>query len=575
MNNSLSKSVAALPEVYQPIFGHPEFSGGISRTCGDRLEQITKIYKMLQMYLGRPLRVLDLGCAQGYLSFSLARLGAVVHGIDYLEENIAVCQVLKDEHPEFKVSFEIARIEKILPKISVDQYDLVLSLSVLHHLVYEIGKNRVQRMLSELAVKISVGIFELALNNEPLYWAFSQPKNIRSLLKGFAFVHEVAEYSTHLSDVARPLYIASNHYWFFNNQIGKFDTWKTDSHRLRRGSHYDTRCYFLGEGLLVKLFGLDNAKHMEINIQEHNNAIKFLSNPPPEFNAPRLLQYGANKHELWLVCECLPGELLLDIIHNKKSYDALRVLRDILEQLVVLENSGFYHNDIRLWNVIVSPDGQANLIDYGAITESKNDSILPGNIFMVFLIFVYEVISGQIKFFNSMHKIIINTHQIKQPYRNWLFAFYSTPKDQWSFKLLQKYFMQINELQKDEKVTENAAKHNWVKAIEQSINTQISFARHLCKQQLRIKIENEIMVARRAMVRTKINESNSLQRQKTFSVIVWPMRKVFGNSYLRTQILGILIKHPKLKCFLHEIAMRLNIVSNRSDYKSYKNDYKE
>ena len=77
------------------------------------------------------------------------------------------------------------------------------------------------------------------------------------------------------------------------------------------------------------------------------------------------------------------------------------------------------------------------------------------------------------------------------------------------------------------------------------------------------------------MVRTKINESNSLQRQKTFSVIVWPMRKVFGNSYLRTQILGILIKHPKLKCFLHEIAMRLNIVSNRSDYKSYKNDYKE
>ncbi len=60
--------VSRLPEVYQPIYGHPELSEHASRATEDRFEDIRRVYEVLSDHLGRPLRVLDLGCAQGFRS---------------------------------------------------------------------------------------------------------------------------------------------------------------------------------------------------------------------------------------------------------------------------------------------------------------------------------------------------------------------------------------------------------------------------------------------------------------------------------------------------------------------------
>ncbi|MBD4081378.1 kinase, partial [Xanthomonas citri pv. citri] len=80
--------VAALPEKYQPIFAHPDLSDGSSRGCEDRLLLIRQCAQRLQATLGRPLRVLDLGCAQGFFSLSLAAEGHTVHGVDFLDLNV-------------------------------------------------------------------------------------------------------------------------------------------------------------------------------------------------------------------------------------------------------------------------------------------------------------------------------------------------------------------------------------------------------------------------------------------------------------------------------------------------------
>jgi hypothetical protein len=58
---SLARLVAALPEIYQPIFAHPELSGQVSRRCDDRLSHIVQIHAGLRAKLDRPLRGLDLG----------------------------------------------------------------------------------------------------------------------------------------------------------------------------------------------------------------------------------------------------------------------------------------------------------------------------------------------------------------------------------------------------------------------------------------------------------------------------------------------------------------------------------
>jgi O-antigen chain-terminating bifunctional methyltransferase/kinase len=68
----------------------------------------------LQRLLGRPLKVLDLGCAQAYFTLNLAERGAIVHGVDFLDRNIAVCNALARENPALQVSFETGRVEEAI-----------------------------------------------------------------------------------------------------------------------------------------------------------------------------------------------------------------------------------------------------------------------------------------------------------------------------------------------------------------------------------------------------------------------------------------------------------------------------
>ena len=115
--SGLKKMVESLPEIYQPIYKNLEFSENISRVCDDRLDSIILIYNALVKKVNRPLRVLDLGAAQGYFSLCLAEIGATVKGVDHLDKNIAVCKKLASEFKELDVSFHCGRIEEFIPEI--------------------------------------------------------------------------------------------------------------------------------------------------------------------------------------------------------------------------------------------------------------------------------------------------------------------------------------------------------------------------------------------------------------------------------------------------------------------------
>ena len=78
-NPKLDALVKALPEFYQPIYGHNEWDDKPLRSCEDRLVVIKKIYDDLSAKLQRPLRVLDLGCCLGYFSLNIAKWGGVYY----------------------------------------------------------------------------------------------------------------------------------------------------------------------------------------------------------------------------------------------------------------------------------------------------------------------------------------------------------------------------------------------------------------------------------------------------------------------------------------------------------------
>src|SRR6185503_17889325 len=212
--------VAALPERYQPIFGHAEFDADASRACRDRLAVVERIIDALREALGRAVRVLDIGCAQGYFALSLAARGAAVVGIDRLAANVAVCRAL----------------------------------SVLHHMCHEQGLAPVQALLASLADRTEAILAETALREEPLYWAAAQAGDPRQLFAGYAFVHAVAHHSTHLSGVARPFLFASNRWWYLGGELAHFERWTDVSHQAAGGVHAGTRRYYFAADRLAKHF---------------------------------------------------------------------------------------------------------------------------------------------------------------------------------------------------------------------------------------------------------------------------------------------------------------------------------
>ncbi len=437
MPETLERLVDALPEIYQPIFGHPEFSSRVSRVCEDRLGDIAKVYGKLASHLGRPLRVLDLGCAQGYFCLSLAKMGATTLGIDFDARNISVCRLLAGDAPNLRCSFEVARIEDALARLQAGEFDLVLGLSVFHHLAHQYGAASVQKMLADASNKITAALFELALDSEPPSWAVSQPANPKKILAGFGFMTEISRHPTHLSDIERPLYFASNRVWLLNGRVEGFDRWTRQSHCYDSGLKQGTRSYFFSGGLFAKHFMLDHESCREDNLRDHLNEVAFLSGPPEGFHAPKLVLHGRTESEAWCVRERVPGDLLSDLITMGKSYNEPAVIEDVVTQLAVLEANGLFHDDVRTWNVIVGGDGRATLIDYGAISKKDADCRWPFNRFLAFFTFLSETINRRVIDTSAIRFPAFNPQTFGETYRTALFRFFELPQSEWSYAVLR------------------------------------------------------------------------------------------------------------------------------------------
>ena len=134
-----------VPEIADPadlralVDGHPdwyhqiELAPGLvtpgAHTSGDALKVLNG--------LGLPadahgLRVLDIGCRDGFFAFELERRGADVHGLDYADPEVTgfgiASRVLGS-----RVSYSVANVYDLDPD-RFGTFDLVLFLGVLYHL---------------------------------------------------------------------------------------------------------------------------------------------------------------------------------------------------------------------------------------------------------------------------------------------------------------------------------------------------------------------------------------------------------------------------------------------------------
>ncbi len=452
MSINLQDLVSALPEVYQTIYGHPEWDGNVSRDCNERLDVIGQVYDTLSRELGRPLRVLDLGCAQGFFSLSLASKGASVQGIDFLQENIDVCNALAHEHPDLSISFSIGRIEEVIEQLEAGQYDLAIGLSVFHHIVHQHGLAQVKTWIQHLADSVHGLIVELALKEEPLYWGPSQPGDPRELIEQCSFYHQLATFDTHLSAIARPMYFISNDHLIFGEYCQPFTRWSVHPYAEAGLAHKGSRRYYFSPEIICKLYYFSTTsgnllpRESARNRTELENEIAFLSNPAAGFPAPRLISSGLNEVDGWLVMERFPGKLLMDKIKLAEPIDADALLGQVLEQLVILEQNGQYHDDLRTWNIMVDDRQQARIIDYGSITPLKQDCVWPEDLFQSFAILVNEIVIPESVSGGFLRPAALSPFNLPTPYANWLYAFWQQPTADWSFALLQALFLKKSTL---------------------------------------------------------------------------------------------------------------------------------
>lgn len=76
------------------------------------------------------LRILDIGCGGGLLSEAIARLGATVHGVDMVAENIRIAR-LHAEGQGLSLEYECGTAEVLVEH--GERYDVVLNMEVVEH----------------------------------------------------------------------------------------------------------------------------------------------------------------------------------------------------------------------------------------------------------------------------------------------------------------------------------------------------------------------------------------------------------------------------------------------------------
>ena len=407
MLSVIEKLVKEIPEQYQQIFDHPQFDSLSARDCKPRLSLFNKIHDLLKNHYKRNIRVLDLGCAQGYFSLNLAIRGAIVTGIDNCQENINLCIELAKSNNSLTTKFLKENIQDFIYSQDLDDFDLVIGLSVLHHISFGDGYHKAKDLVDFISSKIPHGIFEIALKTEPLYWADALHRNPTKLINNYDFINQIALMETHLSDVSRPIFFTSNSLIISESFVTGFDRVLLSSHKFEQNAHDKSRKYYLSENLFIKKFNFDSHANKDNNELEFDNEIRYLENRNLKTVRPKLYYKFKNKKNGIIVRDKIKGDLLYKVISNFDINTKKNIIKQLLNSLIILEKNGLYHNDLRIWNIIINDENKVSLIDFGAISDSKTDCEWPRNPYLSFIILIIEIFTEDFSYHTPSRKIIL------------------------------------------------------------------------------------------------------------------------------------------------------------------------
>jgi SAM-dependent methyltransferase len=166
-----------------------------------------------------PKSVIDLGCNRGFFVLKTAAEGSISIGVDHDWFEIIYARALAEKNNTSNALFMNAEINSsFIDKLP--SFDMVVCTSIFHHWVRIYGKEEAFDMMRLIALKTNKYlVFETGQYNEistSWYKELSfmgdnyEEWIVNFLSKtGFKEVKPIGQFSTHLSDVKRTLFIAS------------------------------------------------------------------------------------------------------------------------------------------------------------------------------------------------------------------------------------------------------------------------------------------------------------------------------------------------------------------------------
>ena len=198
---------------YQPVSMDGKVLSTGERECSDRWQIISDVLAQ-----GAD-TVLDLGCAEGYfVSRAAKEYRCFAVGIDADVRRLTVAQDLnvinKNEYAGFMYANVNLEFIRKLP-----QFDVVIFLAVLHHVMYEHGVDHARELMTCIRAKTKKTlVFEMGQSNErSMYWASLLPDMgpsphewIKEFLLscGFSKADRVGETDAYRSNSKRGIFVA-------------------------------------------------------------------------------------------------------------------------------------------------------------------------------------------------------------------------------------------------------------------------------------------------------------------------------------------------------------------------------
>jgi len=371
------REVLSRVENYQPVYGIAGLGDAPARI--ESKERAMTIEQSILPVSGK--RIIDFGSSLGYFSFYFADRGARVEGWESNADNCEASRRIADLNG-VEVEFKVKELNlETISTIRSGYFDVALVLNVFHHIIRYQGLEETQLLVKEILKKVPILVVELAKKGEDpsLPWDASQPDDelaIFDLVRDEIDIHQIGEFGNHLSDKKRPMYVIQAQKIV---SVGKrryvYDTVTNQPYVGALIAHGGiSRRYYYGKDIIVKEYSLDRRSRRE-NEAQILNEISILLQLKKEkiFGAPNIDSYEVNNDSILIALKKKPGTLLSDT-REKYTFKQIQVyLRDVAHSLADLEAAGYYHNDIRSWNVLVH-DNQARLIDYGLVSSKDSDN---------------------------------------------------------------------------------------------------------------------------------------------------------------------------------------------------------